>query len=91
MRVGDAWLAVKREQELELWCSFELLGTCLIAMQALKELNLSIHNSLKNDPIVLSGDMLILPTAKCKYRLSIRMRAKSTASVHMIIDHACTE
>jgi hypothetical protein len=38
VRVGDAWLAVKREQELKLWCSFELLGTCLIAMQALKEL-----------------------------------------------------
>jgi hypothetical protein len=90
VRVGDAWLAVKREQELELSPSFELLGTSLIAMQALK--NLSFHNSLKNDPIVLSGVyMLILPTAKCKYRLSIRMRAKSTASVHMIIDHACTE
>ena len=91
MRDGDAWLAVKREQELEISPSFELLRTYLIAMQALKEL-ISIHNSLKNYPIVLSGVyMLILPTAKCKYRISIRMRAKSTASEHMIIDHACTE
>jgi hypothetical protein len=67
VRVGDTWLAVKREQELEISSSFELLRIYLIAMQALKEL-ISIHNSLKNDPaIVLSGLYMLyilLPTAK---------------------------
>jgi hypothetical protein len=62
VRDGDAWLAVKREQELEISSSFQLLRTYLIAMQALK--NLSIHSSLKNDPaIVLSGVYMVYITA----------------------------